>query len=157
MHQRPPCTPTGVISPDAEEMGEGMVRRLITNSTRLLMDHASAIFLCKLPGPRAIGKEPMLCILEILWALAWAGTLTIVRPSLHYLESIAFPRLLRLHIRAVIHSHIEKSSSSIATMTCGSIGTSFINIGHVVEYTEKWTSDSLTSTFFMAYNLSYFV
>jgi len=33
-------------------------------------------------------------------------------------------------------------------MTCGSNGTSSINIGHVVEYIEKWTSDFLTSTFF---------
>jgi len=45
----------------------------------------------------------------------------------------------------------------MATMTCGSIGTSSINIGHVVEYIEKWTSDFLTSTFFMAYDLSYFL
>ena len=61
-------------------------------------------FLCRVPGPQAIGNEPKLRILEILWALAWTGLLTIIRLSLHYLESLALPRLLRLHARAALHS-----------------------------------------------------
>jgi len=45
-----------MIPLDADEMGEGAVRRLITTSMRLLMDHSSTIFLCRVPGRRAIGK-----------------------------------------------------------------------------------------------------
>ena len=44
VHQRLPWYPTGVISPDAGEVGEGAVRRLITDSTRLLMGNTSTIF-----------------------------------------------------------------------------------------------------------------
>jgi len=40
----------------AEEMGEGAVRRLITNLIHLLMDHFSTISLCRAPGRREIGK-----------------------------------------------------------------------------------------------------
>jgi len=91
------------ISLDAGEVGEGAVRRLVMDSTRLLMGNTSTI-LCRVPGPQAIGNEPKLRILEILWALAWMSLLTTVRLSLHYLESLAFPRLLCLHARAVLHS-----------------------------------------------------
>jgi len=44
VHQRLPWCPTGVISPDAGEAGEGAVCRLITDSTRLLMGNTSTIF-----------------------------------------------------------------------------------------------------------------
>jgi len=61
-------------------------------------------FLCRVPGPQAIGNKLKLRILEILWAAAWMGLLTIIRLSLHhYLESLALPRLLRLHARAALH------------------------------------------------------
>jgi len=41
---------------DADEIDEGAMRRLITNLIRLLIDHSSTIFLCRVPGRRAIGK-----------------------------------------------------------------------------------------------------
>lgn len=57
-HRRPPCSPTKVIPLDAEEMGVRAVFRLITNAMRLLANHTSTIFLCKVPGPRAIARSP---------------------------------------------------------------------------------------------------
>jgi len=59
-----------VILLDVEEMGEGAVRRLITNAMRLLMNHNSIVCMYRAPGPREIGKALQLRILEILWALA---------------------------------------------------------------------------------------
>jgi hypothetical protein len=52
-------------------VGEGAVCHLITTPVRLLMTRTSIISLRKLPGPRAIGKEPKPCTLEVLWALAY--------------------------------------------------------------------------------------
>ena len=68
--RRPPWSPTRVIPLEAGDMGEGAVRRLITNLIRLLMGHTSTIFPCRTHGPRAIGKEHKLRTIEILWALA---------------------------------------------------------------------------------------
>jgi hypothetical protein len=62
--------------------------------------------------------------------------LTLVRFSLHSLESLAIPRLLRPHIRAAPHSGTEQT---IVAMTSGSIGTS-IDVCPVEEYSEKRTS-----------------
>ena len=45
-------------------------RTFITNSIRLLVNQTCAVCLCGLSAPRAIGKEPMLLILETLWALS---------------------------------------------------------------------------------------
>src|SRR5258706_831178 len=52
-------------------MGERAVCRLITNSIRLLTNHSSTIALCGVPGPRAIGKEPRLHVLDFLWGLSF--------------------------------------------------------------------------------------
>jgi len=64
-HRRPLRSPTRVVL-DAEEMGEEVVRRLITSSIRLLIN----ILVLFLVRARAIGKEPTPCVLEILRALA---------------------------------------------------------------------------------------
>ena len=56
---------------DAEEMGVRAVYRLITNSMRLLTSPNSTIAQWGAPGPRAIGKEPRLHILDILWPLSF--------------------------------------------------------------------------------------
>ena len=64
-------SPTRVIPPDPEEMGETAVCRLITQSIRLLTDYSSSMALCGAPGPRATGMEPMLHILEVLWVLSF--------------------------------------------------------------------------------------
>lgn len=61
-----------MIPPDAEEMRVRAVCRLIiTNAIRFLTNHTSTVTLCGIPGPRAIGKESRLHILEVLWALAF--------------------------------------------------------------------------------------
>ena len=44
-----------------------------------------------------------------------ALVLTLVRLSLHYLESLAIPRLPHLNTSAVLHSHIAKTNLSKAT------------------------------------------
>ena len=90
--------------------------------------------LCGVSGPRAIGKEPMLIILEIL-------CLTLVRLSLHSLESFAIPHSLHLHTRAALLPHTAKTSPSIATMTPGSIGTPPTDIGPFGIHTERISSD----------------
>ena len=55
---------------DAEEMAVRAVRRLITNSIRLLGNHTGTIPWCGLPGLRAICQGPTLRILETLWMFA---------------------------------------------------------------------------------------
>ena len=46
-----------------------------------------------------------------------------------------------MHTRTVLHSRIEKTRRSTATMTSESIGTYSIDIGSVGEHTEKRTSE----------------
>jgi len=57
----PPSPPISVephqnVTTDANEMGEGTVRRLITYSIRLPMDHYTTIWLCRVP--RTYDKAP---------------------------------------------------------------------------------------------------
>jgi len=66
-HRRPLRSPTRVVPLDGEEMGKGVVRCLITNSMRLLMNHNSTVCMCRVT--REIGKVLKLRILEITWAL----------------------------------------------------------------------------------------
>ena len=130
--------------------GERAVCRLTTNSIRLLTNYTSTITLCGVPGPQAIGKEPWLCILKVLWV----GSFLPSYVSLHSFESLAY---FHLHTRTVLHSHIVKTSRSTATMTSGSIGTYSIDIDPVGEHTEKRLVTLLASTFSYGANLSCFL
>jgi hypothetical protein len=103
-------------------------RTFITNSIRLPVNQSCAVCLCGVSAPRAIGKESMLLILEILWAS---------RPHSHphsrtYLSTLlgipCYPSLTApAHLRSVPLTN-GKSSSPTASMASGSIGTSSISI-----------------------------
>ena len=135
-HRCPSWGRTRVILLDSGEIGVTTFCRPITNSIRYLTNHTTTIALCGVPGPRAIGKE------STLHTSTFSGRVhSYPRTSLHYLESHDVPRFLYLHTRAVLHSHIEKTSRSTATMTSGSIGTYSIDIGPVGGHTEKGASD----------------
>jgi len=92
-----------VIPLDSQEMGERAVCRLITKSIRLLTNHSSTIALCGVPGPRAIGKEPRLHVLEFLRALSFFPHTSLVTlfgtPRYPSLTALAHPRSA--------HSYIE--------------------------------------------------
>ena len=85
----------------------GARERPITSAIRLLTNDISATPLYGLPGPQAIGKEPRLRILEILWT----RMLTLVRLSLRSSEFLAIPLLLQLHNRAAFDSRTEETAS----------------------------------------------
>ena len=90
------------------------------------MNDISVTPLYGLPGPQAIGKEPRLCILEILWT----RMLTLVHLSLHSSEFLANPRLLHLHNRAPFYSRTEQTAPLSA-------GTPSIDVSLVGEHSEK--------------------
>ena len=77
-----------------------MVRRLIKDSIRLLINHPSTNSLCEGREPRVIGRK------HLRYPLG-ARILAFVRLSLHPLDTFAIRRLLHLHTRAVLHLHIE--------------------------------------------------
>ena len=64
------------------------------------------------------------------------------RTSLYITSSPSLSLTYCICTLAVLHSHIEKTSRSIATMTSGSIGTYYFDISPVGEHTEKKTSDT---------------
>ena len=74
------------------------------------MNHPSTNSLCGVREPRAIGKN------HLRYPLG-ARILAFMRLSLHYLDSIAIPRLLHLHTRAVLHLHIELKSNHHFSVT----------------------------------------
>ena len=80
-----------MIPLDADELGEGALRRLITKSTQFLMGHSSAIFCAdpeQLAKTRSASRNPL-----------GVRVLTLAHLSLPYLESLAIPRLLHLRLR----------------------------------------------------------
>ena len=118
----------------AEETGEGAMRRRMTHSICLLMDHASTIFQCRVPRPRVIDKYLKLRILEILWALvrlpSYVPLYITWNPSR---SGPAHPRSTPLAYGI--------DQPSMSAMTPGSIGTSSINIRPVGEHSEERTSE----------------
>ena len=83
-----------------------MVRRLITDSIRLLMNLPSTNSLCGGREPRVSGRKHLRYPLGV-------RILAFVRLSLHPLDSFATPRLLHLHTRALLHLHIELEQSRL--------------------------------------------
>jgi len=114
-------------------LGEEVVRRLITNSIRLLMDHNSIVYVQSTWNSR--NWQSTQAPVEITWPLACLPSYV----SLSRL--IGMPRLLHLHTRVAFHSRMEQTSSSRAAMTSGSIGTSSINISPVGKHSEKRRSE----------------
>ena len=121
-HRRPLWSATRVVL-DAEEMGEKVVRRLITSSIRLLMNML-VLFPCA--NSRNRQRTQALHPRNPLGA----RMLTLVLLSLHFLGHLAIACLLHLHTNAALYSH---TVPSIAAMTSGSIGTSSINISPIGE------------------------
>ena len=80
------------------------VRRLIADSMRLLINHPSTNSLCGVLECRAMGKSSSIFS-------AGVRIRTLVRLSLHYLDSLAILCLLHLHTRVVPHLRIELKSN----------------------------------------------
>jgi len=141
-HRRPLWGSTRVVL-DAGEMGEEVVRRLITNSIRLLMN-----MLVLIPCANSSNRQRT----QALHPRNPLGArmLTLVHPSLHFLGSLAISCLLHLHTNVALYSH---TIPSIAAMTSGSIGTSSINTSPVGEHLEKRTSDLTTVHIFILYKI----
>ena len=94
-------------------MGSRSVFGLITNSTRLLTNHARTTTLCGVHGPRALGKGPTLII-------------TLVRLPLYLLGfSLTAP------------AHPPSAPLTYSTIISRSVGTCSIDIDLVGEHTEK--------------------
>ena len=103
-HRR--CTWQSYQSETTERRRNGVrvVRRLIADSIRLLMNCPSTNSLCGVRDPRSIGRKHLRCP-------PGPRILAFVRLSLHPLDSFAIPRLLHLHTRAVLHLQIELNSN----------------------------------------------
>ena len=118
-------------------------RLIITNAIRSLTNHTSTVTLCGIPGPRAIGKESRLHILEFS-----GRSHSYPRTSLSTLLEI--PR--HPSLTAFAHPHSApliywKANQSTITMPSASIGTYSIGIGPVGKHTEKGRGTLLASVF----------
>jgi len=119
-HRRPLWSPTRVIPLRRRSDGRKNGVSPHLNSIRLLTNHTSALTMCGVPGPRALGKEPALI-------------LTLVRLSI----SLRTPRYPSLTAPA----HPRSAPLTYSTMTSGPIGTCYIDISPVGQHKEKRTSD----------------
>ena len=124
--------------------------RPITNPIRVLKNYASTIALCGVSGPRATGKEPGSTPRSFLGAFI----LTLVRLSLHSLESLATPHLLHLHSRAVICLYIGKTSQSTA-MTSGPVEPVLSTSALLGNMRRRGRMTLLASHSSLVYNFSY--
>jgi len=159
-HDQPPCflnvvnirippsppislEPDQNVTTDANGMVEGTVRRLITYSIRLPMDHYTTIWLCRVPRTSSNWQTT-----QAPYAPKPLGACmpTLIRLSLRLFESLTIPRLLHLHTQHPSDAPLlyRTNQPSIAAMACGSIGTSSMDISPVGDHLEKRTS-GLTS------------
>ena len=108
------------------------VRRLITDSMRA---HTSAISLCGLPGPRAIGRERT----QALHPRNSLGPRMYTSLGIPRYPSLAAPAppvyCMSIHLLSA-PPNTEKTVHSIVIMTSGPVETSSIDIGPVCGYRE---------------------
>ena len=152
-HLCPLWGPTRVILLDSEAMGVRAAGGPIMNAIRYLTNHTATIALCRVPGPRAICKEPTLRTSKFSGrAHSYPRTSLCItlNPSLSIdYCTCALPKCST--------PHVEKTSRSTATVTFGSIGTYSIDIGPAGDVRRRGLVTLLTSTFSYGVNLSCFL
>ena len=117
---------------DLEEMGVRTACRPITNSIHFLIIPLLLLCLEYLDLERSARG---------LRSTSWAAH-SYPRTSLYIHSSPRYPPLIAsAHSYSAPLTYIEKISRSMATITSGSIGTYYFDIGPVGEHTEKKTSD----------------